>query len=260
MIAEPVLRVGRVLLRRFQIPGQRVEIALQQSAAAVEIHVAEIDLGLGEVLVGGFTVPLDGFDIVARQPILALSVFDAEQILRRRIAAIGRGHGGGERSGERSRVARIRRRHDDRRRLQLRDRRIDSRRRNGGRPKRGRRRRRTIEKDTDAGERHERRDAAAVDHGAQFRRQAGNVRQPFDHRASRRRDLDRIGRRLDQPRVIVQDFRRIEPHRGGAERIAEGARRSKALVRFFRQRTHDGGLDFRSRGQARARSGGQGAR
>ena len=59
---------------------------------------------LGEILVGGFAVPLDGLDVVARQPVLALSVFDAEQILRRRIAAIGRGHGVGERSGEGGRV------------------------------------------------------------------------------------------------------------------------------------------------------------
>ena len=114
---------------------------MRQAAAAEEVHVAEIGLRVGQALVGGFAVPFDGFDVVARETILALGVFDAELVLRRRIAAIGRSDNVGERTGQSCGIARARRTRRRRRRARCRlsSRRLQrERRRDDGRWRRGR--------------------------------------------------------------------------------------------------------------------------
>ena len=62
-----------------------------ETAAAEEIHIAEIGLAFGKALIRGFLIPLDGLGVVTRQTIFTVRVFHAQRVLRRRIAAISRG-------------------------------------------------------------------------------------------------------------------------------------------------------------------------
>ena len=84
---------------------------------------------------------------------------------------------------------------------------------------------------------------ARVVQNRQYGRRQGH--DPLPKRRLNRRDFNRKCRRFKQPRIVVQDFRRIHPQRRRAKRVAEGAGRRKSLPRLLGQCFQQRGLDPR---------------